>query len=56
MGLDNKNTANQRQNPASFIKLPQTFISMKAATVSELKKELQTRSEKDLIALCLRLS
>jgi len=29
---------------------------MKAATVSELKKELQTRPEKDLIALCLRLS
>ena len=29
---------------------------MKAATVSELKKELQTRSEKELMALCLRLS
>lgn len=29
---------------------------MKAATVSELKKELQTRSEKELLALCLRLS
>ena len=29
---------------------------MKAASVSELKKELNTRSEKELIALCLRLS
>ncbi len=29
---------------------------MKAATVSELKKELSGRSEKELIALCLRLS
>lgn len=29
---------------------------MKAATVSELKKELATRSEKELVELCLRLS
>ena len=29
---------------------------MKAATVSELKKELSGRSEKELMALCLRLS
>lgn len=29
---------------------------MKSATVSELKKELTTRSEKELIALCLRLA
>ena len=29
---------------------------MKAATVSELKKELSTRSPKELLELCLRLS
>ncbi|MEM1122805.1 MAG: hypothetical protein AAGJ18_20335 [Bacteroidota bacterium] len=29
---------------------------MKAATVSELKKELNTRSEKEIIDLCLRLA
>ena len=29
---------------------------MKTATVTELKKELKTRSQSDLVELCLKLS
>ena len=32
------------------------FVSMKTATVSELKRELKSRSEEELLELCLHLS